>query len=41
MAVSFIGGAYPEKTIDLQQVTQALSDNVVSSIPHNEWDSNS
>ena len=32
---------YPEKTIDLPQVTDKLkSHNVVSSTPHHEWDSN-
>jgi hypothetical protein len=33
---------YPEKTTDLPQVTnKTLSDNVVSSTPHHERDSNS
>jgi hypothetical protein len=32
---------YPEKTTDLSQVTDTLSHIVVTSTPHNEWDSNS
>ena len=32
---------YPENTTDLSQVTDKFYDKVVSSTPHNEWDSNS